>query len=578
VTAGLSTAEQELKDKWSMDEPDIAFNSSTNTFVLTFKNISDSLDTAINMQESFYDVNCKDDGSGFGETEISNLFFQPGYPDRRPYLYDINLNNNGAELKFDVDYAEMAKEPKVYEVVGNSSLECSSSQLYSLDFEAYFNFTSPLGNFNNGDKALWKVLNTNTGVEIVSGNLASTYNAASEKGVKLVDPNSTQTPLYFCRGVDYTFNFEVPIGDYIPDLDPVIKGWYNSRDTFDIIFDSSKLLKANSTDYSFNAPFNFPLNPSNPATDISGQDGKGMMKFCVRSSLGFYNTTNTPGQAYNWSKTLDEQIDLGFKEVNFIETLITIFFDLTAGFNVTSFNVEPKERVETTFAEDQYGLEAWLCDDTAYDYSFTNDEDIPNKVVPKSIALSYLANFTGDRKYFNQGALIEVCVAPDNDAWKDGIRMNGISQFTWKRDDLEVPEKNALDNGQLIQGNIEQSAIATGNQASNGLTSYLPSTCVGGFDYCKFASILFADFYISQGQVSGVGQANLQFGSKTRRLGDTEGRKLQNDPGAASPFDVNVPVDLTDTGPGSLKTAGGSSFGIGTFTFTMALLGAVVLA
>jgi hypothetical protein len=103
VTAGLSTAEQELKDKWSMDEPDIAFNSSTNTFVLTFKNISDSLDTGINMQESFYDVNCKDDGSGFGETEISNLFFQPGYPDRRPYLYDINLNNNGAELKFDVD-------------------------------------------------------------------------------------------------------------------------------------------------------------------------------------------------------------------------------------------------------------------------------------------------------------------------------------------------------------------------------------------------------------------------------------------------------------------------------------------
>lgn len=207
---------------------------------------------------------------------------------------------------------------------------------------------------------------------------------------------------------------------------------------------------------------------------------------------------------------------------------------------------------------------------------FTNYED---KEVPKRISNSFLANFTGGAKsYFNQGALISVCVAPDDAAWTDGIRMNGITKFDWIRNDLNTDEQTALTGALNSLSEIKQSAIENGNKASNGLTSYKRDTCEGSQNFCTFASILFADFYISQGAVSGIGNAKLAFKTSRRRLGDPEGRELQNDPGAASPFDVNVPVDLTDTGPGSLKTAGGSSFGIGTFTFTMALLGAAFLA
>ena len=136
---------------------------------------------------------------------------------------------------------------------------------------------------------------------------------------------------------------------------------------------------------------------------------------------------------------LEEQINAGFREVNFIESLITIFYDLTAGFCVLSFNVEPKERLETTVQKDMYGLEAWLCNRTS---SETRSYDnAPNRTMPAPIGAGYTnttnnPNTNPNAKYFNQGALITVCVAPDDLAWVDGIRMDGITEFDWLRNDL----------------------------------------------------------------------------------------------------------------------------------------------
>lgn len=181
------------------------------------------------------------------------------------------------------------------------------------------------------------------------------------------------------------------------------------------------------------------------------------------------------------------------------------------------------------------------------------------------------------KEYFNQGALITVCVAPDDAAWLDGIRMDGITSFDWLRNDLSTTASQ-LPTGKIVP--INQEAIFGGEQSGNSLTSYI-SDCENGAHYCIFSSILFADFYISRGVVSGSGSANLQFAAPGgRRLGAPEEgtavRKLQ-DEAATSPFDVSVPVDLTDEGPGAPKTAGGASYGI-VFTSAIALLSAALLA
>lgn len=329
--------------------------------------------------------------------------------------------------------------------------------------------------------------------------------------------------------------------------------------------------------------------------------GKGVMRMCVRSSLGYGGTAND-------TMTLQEQITAGFKEVNFIESLITIFYDLTAGFCVLSFNVEPKERLETTASKDTYGLEAWLCNRTEWQTrSYAN---APDRTMPAPIADGY-TNITDNpddnpqAQYFNQGALITVCVAPDDPAWIDGVRMNGITEFDWLRNDLNTTAGNSILDGtpDSVAGDylmyssplqILQEAISSGGEASNMLTSYLPANCLGGAVYCEFSSILFADFYLARGVVSGSGSANLQFANITRRRLREDGeeeeyyynyeeevsdeqRRLQE---SEAPFDLSVPVTGIDDGPGALRTAGGASFGFAALvsSSTMALIVAAFLA
>lgn len=316
----------------------------------------------------------------------------------------------------------------------------------------------------------------------------------------------------------------------------------------------------------------------------------GRMRFCVRSALGYGGANNT--------NTLQDQIQIdGFKEVNFIESLITIFYDLSANFTVAAFNVEPKERLETTVSKDTYGLIAWLCNRSDTFDEFTYDL-APTRNMPPAIDEGY-TNVTDNpddnpqAKYFNQGALITVCVAPDDPAWIDGIRLNGITDFEWIRNDLNTTAGGSTTDGTpdsvagdyLLYGSspqIVQSAISGGSEASNQLTSYIDSQCKEAV-YCHFSSILFADFYLARGVVSGAGSATLVFANITRRerrLGEPEeeweeARKLQE---SESPFDIAVPLDITPDGPGGLRTAGGAAFGFTALATAMALLSAVLLA
>merc|ERR1711877_102398 len=62
---------------------------------------------------------------------------------------------------------------------------------------------------------------------------------------------------------------------------------------------------------------------------------------------------------------------------------------------------------------------------------------------------------------YNQGSLITVCVYPDADAAADGIVMNNIDSYTWRRQDPEV--------GGVLPPETYQNAIGSGSADANGL-------------------------------------------------------------------------------------------------------------
>jgi hypothetical protein len=182
-------------------------------------------------------------------------------------------------------------------------------------------------------------------------------------------------------------------------------------------------------------------------------------------------------------------------EVNFLETLVTLFVDLSDGFDIGDVNVAPKNKITNT-ANQVYLLEGYQC------------------AVGSTVALS-VDDAALTR---NQGSVIRVCVTPDAEAVLDGIKMRSLDDFTFSR------------------GLISQPAIIGYNQeASNGLTSL---TCVNGADVCVFETILFAAFYTTTGTVLGTGTGSMQFGA--RRL-----RALQDrsESAAASEFDLDFEVD-----------------------------------
>lgn len=284
-----------------------------------------------------------------------------------------------------------------------------------------------------------------------------------------------------------------------------------------------------------------------PGNLYQDNSGIGQLDFCVRTTIGY-------GGENDGTKSLAEQLTYGYKEVNFIESLVTVTYNLTAGFATVDASVKPKIRQGVTEAEDVYGLQAWICelDSNVVDYiTETFEED----------SRQYPGNRNGPA--FEQGSLIPVCIRPDYTAFTEGVVMRHINDFKWERT-------------VVVYDDVEQIAIKgpAGATADNRLTYHDPTTC-NGYHYCTFQSVLFADFYVIAGNVDGSGSATVKYAGSARRLGQVEDRKLQEE---GSPFDVSVPLAADESGPGSLKTAGGVSLGLTALASVVALASAGLMA
>jgi hypothetical protein len=188
------------------------------------------------------------------------------------------------------------------------------------------------------------------------------------------------------------------------------------------------------------------------------------VRFCVRFGL--------------WTTPLGVTTPV---EVNFIETLITLVVDLTDGFEIGAIDVEAKDRLVRT-ANQTYEVRGYEC-------SLTSE-------LPLSQGEQERAR--------NQGEIIHVCVTPKDEATQDGIFMRSIDDFAFTRDD-----------------GTRQVAIQDGAEAGNLLTSYNAATCTGA-QFCRFSTILFAQFYATAGAVGGEGVASMQFGGSP---GTVSGRR-----------------------------------------------------
>jgi hypothetical protein len=275
------------------------------------------------------------------------------------------------------------------------------------------------------------------------------------------------------------------------------------------------------------AQIDVTINPQNISSQVAITDGIysqevvnnqqiATVKFCVR--FGLWTTT---------AMGVETPV-----EVNFLETLLTLFVDLTDGFQIGAIEVEPKDRLIRT-ANQAYEVSGYECS-----------------------AASTAALTAAERaRPRNQGEIIHVCVTPEAEAQDDGIFMRSIDDFAWTRG-----------------GDVRQAAIEDNRESGNLLTSYDYVACEGSL-VCKFSSILFAQFYATPGQVSGEGVASMQFGNAktgaTRRQLRAD-RDLQEDGAGAAEFELDFEVNQAEARTGS--GAGSLPMGIAAFAAVVATI------
>lgn len=205
---------------------------------------------------------------------------------------------------------------------------------------------------------------------------------------------------------------------------------------------------------------------------VGGLGTRATIEFCIRFSL--YSSTT---------------------EVNFQESVIKIFIDLTDGFDIATVEVAPKDRLIRTSTAG-YQVVGTLC------------------------------STTPDSGFYSQGSVICVNVTPETVAITAGLVMRSVDSFIFTSD-------------------AATQAAISGNAAVDLLTTF--GAC-DGQGSCQFSTILKADFYTpvdpaagSTRTVSGSGVATMKFGS--RRLGE-DSRELQEEDGAgASEFDINFDIN-----------------------------------
>merc|ERR1712194_652560 len=265
--------------------------------------------------------------------------------------------------------------------------------------------------------------------------------------------------------------------------------------------------------------------------------GTATIEFCIRSSLGY---TLAPGSA---------ALPTNYQEVNFIETLVEIEYDMASGFSVDALAGAPKDRQLTTIEESyEDALIAYLCIgsqhpefDPATDYE---DVTLSNgETYQKPYQLTdYDASNGPTGKQFNQGALINVCVQVKDEFAAQDIVLKELLSFSWVRSGGTTFDQSIGGGSGL--STITQPAISSGAPAPNFLTSFVGINCFNQY-WCDFASVLFAQFYNTDGSVSGSGDASLQFKTRRRRLAEEEeyeDRRLQADAGSAG-MDIMINVN-----------------------------------
>jgi len=237
-------------------------------------------------------------------------------------------------------------------------------------------------------------------------------------------------------------------------------------------------------------------------------------------------------------------------EINYLESKVSISVIMDGNFEVTAVNVGAKE-IEETNTTQTYTVDAILC--------------------------------PGQPPVFNQGALISICLSPDEQGLKDSIVLTSVDSFTWEQDVDGIP-----DNGnEISQSAVNEDPLVAKNTALGVLSDI---TVQDDQKQIIVRSILYARFFVDVGTVVAFGSCTLAFDTirnrnRNRRLvrdgnSDSNNNKQRtrnlvevtlNSPQEEETiydgsFGVNVAVVPVDDGPifYEAQTAGGTGLSVTT--------------
>lgn len=257
------------------------------------------------------------------------------------------------------------------------------------------------------------------------------------------------------------------------------------------------------------AAHTFQLDPSvlsqNPdifVADDPGPDGRprASMTFCTRYML--------------W--TGSENNGALAKQVNFLETIVTVYFVLTGEFFVAiEIEAKPRPGRGSTIEEEAYTVDAFICDPFTYERV--------------------------EVQFFVQGLTVPICIFLSEEALKDSIIIESVYNFVWSS---------------VIDGeDVNQYAVVDGVPSAAA-----EFTCTtNGFGFCLFKSLPYADFFRQGGLIKGKGEARLGFIQPSRReLQPNNHRLLQDgDDPVSSSFDISIDLKTLWDRPDLLRTASG---------------------
>mmetsp|Transcript_54825 Transcript_54825/g.62190 ORF Transcript_54825/g.62190 Transcript_54825/m.62190 type:complete len:404 (+) Transcript_54825:1-1212(+) len=172
------------------------------------------------------------------------------------------------------------------------------------------------------------------------------------------------------------------------------------------------------------------------------------------------------------------------REMNHEEMIVTLSTTLNGDFDVST-NVGAKEIEETTTTQ-TYKVDAILC--------------------------------PGQPPVFNQGALISICLSPDEQGLKDGIVLTSVDSFTWEQDIDRIPGNG----NEISQSAVNEDPLVAKNTASGVLSDI---TVQDDQKQIIVRSILYARFFVDVGTVVAFGSCTLAFDT-TRNRNRNRNRRL----------------------------------------------------